>query len=1031
MSHATALLDLHTRLAASGRTPRPLDAAALAALDHALGTSLPEELRHALSVWGEALRELEPTPKALAASTRAGEPFPHSLADARDAMRPGEYVFLETFDPAGTWLLADLDGVAVHLVVTGEARGTVWLATAHGLAPAYTLVDDTPVQHGFASWYLERLGPADAADADAHDVEAPPRAEANAADAVDAAPPLPPGDVDALLALCIAPAPSDAPTALPAGRYELASTIVVDRDLALDGAGQVQIVAPAGAPAFEVRAARFALRDIEIEGSIPGQVAPGEVGVLVGGDSAGVHLERVVLRALADGLVVGADAAVLVRGCTFTLCARGVEVRERGRLGVHASRFEGAEACVHAEGAAWVHLSRCLLGSATDGVSVMSCEGVRIEGCRFDPMGTTAVELRHSRSCVEGNAISIAGIGVLVDGGVARVAGNAITAATSEGVCVVGDAVARIERNLLGGANYGVYADVAHGGVLTIARNVLRGENLDGILVVNGLARVVENHVTGGRQFGVNADAPWVTVIRNESYRMGREAFVLPDESLRLGNVAYDCDWEDGRKPEGARFGTAPRDEPGDGSRVCAVTGVECVGPARVLVVDHAAPTTPIALPILVTVSGGVVVRSEARPEHDALRAWLGVEKEALPSVVERLLDGGVGVGDRTLGAVLVDDGAYLALATGSPIAATSLDELLDAAFADPDAVRAMLGAPLLDDEALRARLATLAGFVRAGGLGRGTSARGLLVGAVMDGRTEASWFDDSCGPDGAEGDGAFPDFAAVDGLRAATVHTDDLDTNASDDEVWVPFPGLPGVSIAPRRGVDSGTWLGEAAAAFPRTGRWPLLLGGLGDVAQLDPAPTHGRASAEAFLSSRWAEAWQRLSTDHEGRPHAKQAAAAKRTLAPFAGGFPGVAAAVDERAAIALDAAIEHALARMDVLDQDDHALRVLVPCRAPSEVLSALGWAGTTNHYREPDGLAALLESWCDRFGAVPIAVTLDTIDFAVTRPPTERDHATQLAAEHFAACPDLVEQGAGTLGALAKGLRARHAWWMWWD
>ena len=51
--------------------------------------------------------------------------------------------------------------------------------------------------------------------------------------------------------------------------------------------------------------------------------------------------------------------------------------------------------------------------------------------------------------------------------------------------------------------------------------------------------------------------------------------------------------------------------------------------------------------------------------------------------------------------------------------------------------------------------------------------------------------------------------------------------------------------------------------------------------------------------------------------------------------------------------------------------------------------------------------------------------------VERPVTDREAALALAREAYRYCPDSVEQGAGTLQALAASLVGSEVWLFWWD
>ena len=76
-------------------------------------------------------------------------------------------------------------------------------------------------------------------------------------------------------------------------------------------------------------------------------------------------------------------------------------------------------------------------------------------------------------------------------------------------------------------------------------------------------------------------------------------------------------------------------------------------------------------------------------------------------------------------------------------------------------------------------------------------------------------------------------------------------------------------------------------------------------------------------------------------------------------------------------------------------------------------------------------AAFRSWQDRYGAVPVVIRRDIIEFKVARRPATREEALALAAEMYAYCPDIVDQGVGTVPALAATLMVSDWWYFWWD
>ncbi|WP_418959759.1 DUF4253 domain-containing protein [Streptomyces tritici] len=107
-------------------------------------------------------------------------------------------------------------------------------------------------------------------------------------------------------------------------------------------------------------------------------------------------------------------------------------------------------------------------------------------------------------------------------------------------------------------------------------------------------------------------------------------------------------------------------------------------------------------------------------------------------------------------------------------------------------------------------------------------------------------------------------------------------------------------------------------------------------------------------------------------------------------------------------------------------------LVPARRSADVPAAIGWAGPLNHENDVARLCAVLRSWEDRFGIRVVGLGFDVLVVSVAAPPVSLPEAEELAAEHFAFCPDNVwQRGPGTLEAYARGLVGEHVWTFWWD
>jgi hypothetical protein len=182
-------------------------------------------------------------------------------------------------------------------------------------------------------------------------------------------------------------------------------------------------------------------------------------------------------------------------------------------------------------------------------------------------------------------------------------------------------------------------------------------------------------------------------------------------------------------------------------------------------------------------------------------------------------------------------------------------------------------------------------------------------------------------------------------------------------------------------------------AAAFPRTGLWPVLWipdnGGPGDYVPglpgtFAPVYTAGKAvdrlNAETVLRRSWA---------HNGPQHTA---------------FPGLAhgnlAAVRGRAAADPFGTFISSLPPGE--SPSNGWVLMLVPCNRPAD---AIGITGVQQSEVMPDvAIDAIVRSWEHRFGAIVTAVGPGVVALVVDRPPPNADDARRLAAEQLALAPD---------------------------
>ncbi|MBQ4465919.1 MAG: DUF4253 domain-containing protein [Oscillospiraceae bacterium] len=112
-----------------------------------------------------------------------------------------------------------------------------------------------------------------------------------------------------------------------------------------------------------------------------------------------------------------------------------------------------------------------------------------------------------------------------------------------------------------------------------------------------------------------------------------------------------------------------------------------------------------------------------------------------------------------------------------------------------------------------------------------------------------------------------------------------------------------------------------------------------------------------------------------------------------------------------------------------EQDTVILVKVPTTRPWETVIYLPFGGW-NECPYPEEIAAVLHDWHEKYGAVPALMTHDILEVYVPSPiPTEQ--AMEAAKEQYLFCCDIVEQGVGTIGALADCLRQSKMWYFWWD
>ncbi len=104
--------------------------------------------------------------------------------------------------------------------------------------------------------------------------------------------------------------------------------------------------------------------------------------------------------------------------------------------------------------------------------------------------------------------------------------------------------------------------------------------------------------------------------------------------------------------------------------------------------------------------------------------------------------------------------------------------------------------------------------------------------------------------------------------------------------------------------------------------------------------------------------------------------------------------------------------------------------IPVKNPWEIFAYLPFGGWNECPDTPE-LMAVAKYWYECYGAMPVAITHDVLEFMLPV-PVGRDNVGALAQEQYVFCPDVIDQGPhGTVSVFADALSKSIIWYFWWD
>ena len=111
-------------------------------------------------------------------------------------------------------------------------------------------------------------------------------------------------------------------------------------------------------------------------------------------------------------------------------------------------------------------------------------------------------------------------------------------------------------------------------------------------------------------------------------------------------------------------------------------------------------------------------------------------------------------------------------------------------------------------------------------------------------------------------------------------------------------------------------------------------------------------------------------------------------------------------------------------------EELLLVKLPTDKPWEVFAWIPFGGW-NDCPDAEDMMSVCKYWYDEYGAVPAVISHDTLEMYLPEPVTSPDTSLKIAEEQYGFCADIIEQGTGTIKALAETVVDSKIWFFWWD
>ncbi|WP_295088333.1 DUF4253 domain-containing protein [Ruminococcus sp.] len=114
----------------------------------------------------------------------------------------------------------------------------------------------------------------------------------------------------------------------------------------------------------------------------------------------------------------------------------------------------------------------------------------------------------------------------------------------------------------------------------------------------------------------------------------------------------------------------------------------------------------------------------------------------------------------------------------------------------------------------------------------------------------------------------------------------------------------------------------------------------------------------------------------------------------------------------------------------EKTEELILAKIPMTEPWKVFAWIPFGGW-NECPDTEDMMAVCKYWHDKYNVIPAVISSDELQMYASVPINNRETALKVAEEHYAFCNDTVDQGSGSIKALASSILNSDVWYFWWD